>query len=172
MLNWSRFGKVYLRTSNIPAAGIGLFANVDIKINDVVTAYTGHYASMPIEGSAYNARLDSTTVIHGHNRPEDMVYMDRSQSLVTGHRNSCARNLLINGGSFQNDCRGTTTFTNNCCRASVHDDYVPAELLKVIKKLNTGKPIMFVMVIVALEDIHKDSELFSCYGDEYWGTDA
>ena len=164
------FGKVEIKTSGIPNAGLGIFAGVDFQKDDVITEYAGQV--LDPTGSPNNERNYDLT-IPGENTFVLRGYISEKlmQKLKVKTMEKGSRKMARYAGQIANTCFPCKN-ENQTQNAEYQALNVPRKASGVGARINdiqmlnkTRFPRMFV---VAKRDIQKGQEIFTFYDYTAW----
>ena len=164
------FGKVEIKQSGVPNAGLGIFAGVDFQKDDVITEYAGQV--LDPTGSANSERNydltipgEKTFVLRGYTS-EQLMQKLKVETMVKG-----SRKMVRYAGQIANTCFpcDKDVQTQNAEYQSLH---VPRKTSGVGARINhiqaLNKKRFPRMFVVAKRDIQKGQEIFTFYDYTAW----
>jgi hypothetical protein len=137
---------IYLKTSQIPDSGLGVYTNEFIQKGKIIDEYVGNNIIVPNNNTDYAFTVNERICIDALNYPRCYMAMINDASHIT---KKCDKNNKKKNDDlvpkFYYDKTGKI-LTNNC-------DFV----------ISNNR-----VFVCAKRDIEPEEELFIYYGDEYW----
>lgn len=178
------------KPSTIPKAGKGLFTNVDIKKDQIITVYEG-----------YTLKINSQEFEQFKGKNDYISTLIKNEYVIIGNYDENGKKINLEdsknlknkgGGAFMND-NSIDKNENNTDFITLFNDfyYLNREFEKTnfkrpyidnrfLSDILTGKaeyttksrPFDAIIIFIAKEDIigSENTELFTAYGEEYWKT--
>jgi len=151
-LSWDRFGVVSMKSSIVNPGentGIGLFAQVDYEVGDVVTEYAG----------TVKRATGKTTAVDTHDAETHDGFV------IRGFRATSSSVTVRSCGQMINDARSNKR--NNAERMDISVECVQID----DPNPNNGRLVKNMssrMFIVARKPIAAGEEIYTQYGSDYW----
>lgn len=137
--------KLYLKKSQIPDSGIGVYTPDIINANTLIDSYNGDYSKTA--GGSYVLMIDDDISIDAFNHPRCYMAMINDCSFIP--------KKIIKKNKKKIDVTPTAYYDNNNNKLEINCEFV-------IDKINKKA------YVYSIKEIKENSELFISYGTGYW----